>query len=199
LPESLAGAPAHGKVRPELRVAFILLAAGFTLAAVIMTVISVHLLTLLQARGVALATAVGFGALVGPSQVGARVLEMAFGRKAHPIWSLLVSAILVAVGLAMLIGAPGIAAVGIVLYGSGSGIRSIARGTVPLALFGREGYAILMGRIAMPTLIAQAASPSIGAWLLGGFGPTATLAALFAAAAANILLVLALFPFTRRS
>lgn len=40
------------------------------------------------------------------------------------------------------------------LYGSGSGIRSIARGTVPLALFGREGYAILMGRIAMPTLIA---------------------------------------------
>lgn len=197
--EAPAGAPTRGSVRPELRLAFFLLAAGFTLAAVIMTVISVHLLTLLQARGIALATAVGFGALIGPSQVGARVLEMAFGRKAHPIWSLLASAVLVALGLAMLIGAPGVAAVGIVLYGSGSGIRSIARGTVPLALFGREGYAILMGRIAMPTLIAQAASPAIGAWLLGGFGPKATLIALFAAAVVNIVLVLALVPIARRS
>ena len=189
---------AHGKVRPELRAAFILLAAGFTLASIIMTVISVHLLTLLQARGVTLAAAVGFGALIGPSQVGARVLEMALGRKTHPIWSLLVSSVLVAIGLGMLIGAPGVAAVGIVLYGSGSGIRSIARGTVPLAMFGREGYAILMGRIAMPTLIAQAASPAIGAWLLSTFGPTATLASLLAAALVNIALVLALLPFIRR-
>ena len=122
----------------------------------------------------------------------------ALGRKTHPIWSLLVSSVLVAIGLGMLIGAPGAAAVGIVLYGSGSGIRSIARGTVPLAMFGREGYAILMGRIAMPTLIAQAASPAIGAWLLSTFGPTATLASLLAAALVNIALVLALLPFIRR-
>lgn len=197
-PVAAADAPAHGKVRPAQRAAFVLLAAGFTLAAVIMTVIAVHLLTLLQAGGIALATAVGFGALIGPSQVGARIFEMALGRKTHPIWSLLVSAVMVAIGLAMLIGAPGMAAVGIVLYGAGSGIRSIARGTVPLALFGREGYAILMGRIAMPTLVAQAAAPSIGAWLLEGFGPTAMLAVLFAAAVANIVLVLALFPFARK-
>lgn len=193
------GTAAHARVRPELRAAYVLLAVGFTLAAVIMTVISVHLLTLLQARGVALAAAVEFGALIGPSQVGARILEMAFGRKAHPIWSLLVSTVFVAIGLAMLIGAPGLVAAGIILYGSGSGIRSIARGTVPLALFGNEGYAILMGRIAMPTLVAQAASPTIGAWLLNGFGPTATLAALFAAAVVNIILVLALLPYARRS
>jgi predicted MFS family arabinose efflux permease len=193
------GAIAPGSVRQEMRFAYILLAVGFTLASAIMTVISVHLLTLLQSRGIDLAAAVGFGALIGPSQVGARILEMAFGRKAHPIWSLLASTILVAVGLAMLIGAPGVAAAGIVLYGSGSGIRSIARGTVPLALFGKEGYAILMGRIAMPTLVAQAASPSIGAWLLSGFGPTTTLATLFAAAVANVLLVVALLPFSRRS
>ena len=184
-----------GQVLPEHRLAFALLATGFTLAAVIMTVISVHLLTLLQAQGVALATAVGLGALIGPSQVGARVLEMLFGRKAHPIWSLLVSAVLVAVGLSMLVGAPGVAAAGIVLYGSGSGLRSIARGTVPLALFGREGYAILMGRIAMPTLIAQAASPSIGVWLIGRFGATVTLGVLCGTAVVTILLVAVLIPF----
>jgi MFS family permease len=193
---STAAAVEH--VRSAQWAAFFLLAAGFTLASVIMTVISVHLLTLLQSRGVALAGAVGLGALIGPSQVGARVLEMAFGRKAHPIWSLLVSAVLVAIGLAMLAGAPGVAAAGIILYGAGSGIRSIARGTVPLALFGREGYAIVMGRIAMPTLIAQAASPSIGVWLLDGFGPTAMLAVLFGAALLNIALVLAMLPIALR-
>jgi MFS family permease len=189
---STAAAAEH--IRRAQRASFWLLAAGFTLASVIMTVISVHLLTLLQSRGVALAGAVALGALIGPSQVGARVLEMAFGRKTHPIWSLLVSAVLVAIGLAMLAGAPGVAAAGIILYGAGSGIRSIARGTVPLALFGREGYAIVMGRIAMPTLIAQAASPSIGAWLLDGFGPTAMLAVFFGAAILNIALVLAMLP-----
>ena len=94
----------------------------------------------------------------------------------------------------MLVGAPGIVAAGIVLYGMGSGIRSIARGTVPLALFGKEGYAVLMGRIAMPTLIAQAASPFLGAWLLDSFGTQATLAVLCGAAMLNILMVLALLP-----
>ena len=59
---------------------------------------------------------------------------------------------MVAIGLGMLLGPSSIIGAGIVLYGSGSGIRSIARGTVPLALFGREGYAILMGRLAMPIL-----------------------------------------------
>ena len=175
-------------LRPDHRIVFLLLAGAFTLASVIMTVIAIHLLTILQARGLALATAVGLGALVGPSQVGARILETMFGRKVHPVWSLVVSTILVAVGLGMLVGAPGVVGVGIVLYGSGSGIRSIARGTVPLAMFGREGYAVLMGRIAMPTLIAQAASPFLGAVMLDRFGTTATLETLVGLALLNIVL-----------
>jgi MFS family permease len=195
---STGAATRPGHVRPEQRLAFVLLAAGFTLAAVVMTVVSVHLLTLLQSRGVGLAAAVALGALIGPSQVGARILEMLVGRKAHPIWSLMASTMLVAIGLGMLVGDVTVAGAGIVLYGAGSGIRSIARGTVPLALFGREGYAILMGRIAMPTLVAQAASPSIGAWLLDGFGSTTTLAVLCGGAVLNILLVLALLPIALR-
>ena len=201
VPQETQRRPAPGKVTantPVDRQAFVLLASGFTLASVIMTVIAVDLLALLQSEGVAMAAAVGLGALVGPSQVGARVFEMLLGRRAHPIWSLLVSAILVAVGLGMLIGAPGTMAVGIVLYGSGSGIRSIARGTVPLALFGREGYAVLMGRIAMPTLVAQAASPLVGSWLLARWGATPTLAVLCGAAVVNVALVVALVPSVRR-
>ncbi|WP_079253316.1 MFS transporter [Roseomonas mucosa] len=197
-PTAARTAAGSGRVPASQRYAFAMLAAGFTLAAVIMTVISVHLLTLLQSQGLALAAAVALGALIGPSQVGARVLEMLLGRKAHPIWSLVASSMLVAVGLGMLVGAPGVAAAGIVMYGMGSGIRSIARGTVPLALFGKEGYAVLMGRIAMPTLIAQAASPFLGAWLLGRFGTSTTLAVLCGAAVLNILMVLALVPVALR-
>jgi MFS family permease len=188
-------AESRAALRPEYRVVFLLLAAGLTLASVVMTVISIHLLTILQARGMALAAAVGLGALVGPSQVGARVLETLVGRKLHPIWSMVASTVLVAVGLGMLAGAPGVVGAGIVLYGAGSGIRSIARGTVPLALFGRDGYAVLMGKLAMPTLVAQAASPFLGAVLLDRFGTTATLTVLCVAAVINIALVLALVPF----
>ena len=49
-----------------------------------MTVIGVHLLMLLQAQGLTLAAAVALGALVGPAQVGGRLLEMAFGRSTAP-------------------------------------------------------------------------------------------------------------------
>ena len=205
LPSDEVGAVKHSvadgtpaPLRSDHRVVFLLLAAALTLASVIMTVISIHLLTILQARGLALAAAVGLGALVGPSQVGARVLETVFGRKQHPVWSLLVSTVLVAVGLGMLVGVPGVIGAGIVLYGAGSGIRSIARGTVPLALFGRDGYAVLMGRLAMPTLVAQSASPFLGAVLLDHFGTTITLTVLGVGAVINIGLVVALVPFAFR-
>ena len=153
-----------------------------------------HVLTLLQARGLTLAAAVSLGALIGPSQVGARVLEAAFGRRHHPIWSLLVSTTVVAIGLGMLLGPASIVGAGLILYGSGSGIRSIARGTVPLALFGRDGYAVLMGRLAAPILVAQAASPSLGVLLMIHLGADMTIAVLAGAAVFNIVLVLPLVP-----
>ncbi|MDJ0388078.1 MFS transporter [Roseomonas sp. E05] len=187
-----------GHLRPEQRPAFVLLAAGFTLANLIMTVIAVHLLALLQSQGLALAAAVAFGALIGPAQVGGRILEMMFGKRLHPVWSLLASSVLVAAGLGLLVAMPGIAAACIVFYGMGSGIRSIARGTVPLALFGREGYAILMGRLALPSLLATAAAPMAGAWLLEWAGPTGTLAALFGASVLNLALVVPLVPLALR-
>lgn len=198
-PPRTSAAPASQTRRSfEDRYAFVLIAAGLTVASMIMTVIAVHIIAIMQARGVTLATAVSFGALIGPSQVGARILEAAFGRRHHPVWSFLVSAILVAVGLSMLLGPASVIGAGLVLYGSGSGIRSIVRGTVPLALFGREGYAVLMGWLAMPSLVAQAASPLLGSVLIGHLGVDLTIAVLIGAAAVNFLLVLPLLPLARR-
>ena len=83
-------------------------------------------------RGLALAAAVGLGALVGPAQVGARVVEMALGGRHHPIWTLAAAAILIAAGLALLWTGVGLPALALIAYGAGNGIWSIARGTLPL-------------------------------------------------------------------
>jgi predicted MFS family arabinose efflux permease len=180
----------HGAdAKPVAPLLFILLAANLALTAVVTSVTSVHLLTMLQARDLALAAAVALGALVGPAQVTARIVEMVIGRYHHPIWTLAASATFVAIGIAVLwSGAPAIAAA-LMIYGAGIGIHSIARGTVPLALFGADGYATLMGRLARPTLIAGAAAPTVGALVLESWGSDATLAILAALTALNLAVV----------
>jgi len=173
--------------------AFVLMTSAIALCSVISSVVSVHLLTILQAGGLSLASAVALGALVGPSQVGARVIELLFGRYYHPIWTMLGATMLVAIGLALLLSGFPIIVLALIPYGAGIGIESIARGTLPLALFGPRNYAALMGRVALPSLIAQAVSPSAGAVLLQYGGTFAALSALTALAALNIALVAALW------
>jgi len=170
----------------------ILLAAALTLASSLSSLVSVHLLTFLQTGGLTLAAAVALGALVGPSQVAARAVEMAIARYHHPIWTKLVSAGCVAIGLTMLWAALPIIPAALGFYGAGIGLESIARGTLPLALFGAVGYASLMGRLAMPSLFAQAAAPWIGALLVDSIGARGTLAILASAAAVNVLLAIGL-------
>lgn len=134
---------------------FVLVAARITLSAVIQSNMAIHLLTNLQSRGVDLAAAVAFGTLVDPSQVLARVLEMIIGRRFHPVWTMVASTALVAGGLTFLLLRLPVIVVGLVLYGAGMRIMSIARGTVPpRASFGPSGYAVLMGRLALPSLLA---------------------------------------------
>jgi MFS family permease len=197
-PPPAKGAPAgEATITRRMRQGFWLLALNLTGASVLMTIVSVHLLTLLQVRGLELALAVMLGTLLGPAQVGARIVEALVGRRFHPIWTMVASNVLAAAGLGLMFGDPALAAIGLVLYGSGAGIRSIARGTVPLAMFGREGYPTLMGKLAMPSLLAQAASPSLGALLLEHAGADATLWVLVIGAAATILISIPLLAFRR--
>ena len=178
----------HGPAAPS-RGIFLLLATTITLASVISTVMSVHLLTILQAKGLALTAAVSLGALVGPSQVTARTIEMVIARFHRAIWTKIAATSLVTAGLAALwVGEP-IITLALVLYGAGIGLESIARGTLPLAVFGPERYPVVMGRIAMPSLIAQAVAPTIGALLLKTRGPDEALVVFFTVAASNALLV----------
>jgi hypothetical protein len=178
-------APAAARSSPALLAA---LAVTLTLAASLSSLLSVHLLAILQAGGATLAAAVGLGALVGPSQVAARTVEMAIARYHHPIWTKLASVSFVALGVSALWAGLPLIPAALAFYGAGIGLESIARGTLPLALFGASGYATLMGRLAMPSLLAQAAAPWIGALLLERVGPHGALAVLAGVAVLNVAL-----------
>jgi hypothetical protein len=179
------------------RAVYVLLALAIMIGSMLSTVISVHLLTMLQARDIALGAAVALGALVGPSQVGARFIEMLIARYHHPIWTKVVSVTSVALGLGLLWAGIPIVAVALVFYGAGIGLESIARATLPLKLFGAADYAPIMGRLARPSLIAQALAPSIGALLIQTLGSTAALGAITVVAIGNVALVLCLLALTR--
>lgn len=127
----------------------VVLATTLTLAAVISSTLSVHMLTVLQRGGMTLAAAVALGAVVGPAQVGARAIEMLVARYHHPIWTKCASVTFVAIGVSALWAGLPYIPVALAFYGAGIGLGSIARGTLPLALFGPSGYAKLMGRLAM--------------------------------------------------
>ncbi|WP_349367681.1 MFS transporter [Salinarimonas sp.] len=188
-----AGAPTPGakpaRSSGDDRLLRLTLSAALTVSGLATAIVSVHLITLLQTRDLALAAAVGLAAMVGPSQVGARVLEAAIGRRYHPIWTAAASALLTFTGVTILASGAAILPLALISYGAGIGIRSIVKGTLPLALFGPHGYAALMGRLALPQLLVAALAPLAAAWLLDAAGPTALLWALMGVTALDAVFV----------
>lgn len=173
-----------------------ILAAGVTLS-MLATIWSIHLITILGAAGYGLAAAIALGTLIGPAQVAARVLEMLGRGRHHPIWTMGAATALVLAGfLGLNLGVPASAA--LIAYGAGNGLWSIARGVLPLTLFGPDVYPQTMGRLAKPVLIASAAAPTVGAMLIATFGPEGTLSILCAAAAVPCIAAWALATRLRR-
>jgi hypothetical protein len=109
------------------------------------------------------------------------------------------SCALMGIGMAALWGGFAILSLAVLIYGAGYGIMWIARGTLPLALFGPGRYATLIGRLAFPALIVQALAPSAGAWFIKHRGADVTMAVLVGFAAINVLLVAALWAACRRA
>jgi MFS family permease len=195
--DGLAFSPPAAPALPRRALLIGLLALAFTLGDVIWSVLSVHIVVILQERQVPLAEAVALGALVGPSQVAARAFEMLTGRHYHPIWTLAASSLLFAAGVALLWAGQPLLAIGFILYGAGGGMRSIARGTLPLALFGAPGYPTLIGRLATPSLLAQSVSPILAALLLDRIGAVALMGVLAAVALVQLASVGLLWVFSR--
>ncbi len=151
-------------VLPPHGLAFVLVAAAFASYAFVPSALSAQLLAIFQRFGLAPATVVAIGMLFGPAQVLARVCELTFARRFDPLWiarfavGLLVAAFVL---LALLPFSAAVAGAFAVLYGMANGLLTIARGTVPLALFGASGYGLLIGRIGGPFLVVQALAPVV--------------------------------------
>ncbi|MBV9955433.1 MAG: MFS transporter [Pseudolabrys sp.] len=187
----------HAPMRNEALVLAIL-AAVMSIIFGVGSVMIVYLLLFLQERGVDFAIAVALGTLYGPSQIAARVVERLFGGRYHPLWTLIVAVAGMAAGMAMLYADVGGLFLAILIYAGAFGVSWVARGTVPLALFGPRRYPRLIGKLALPSLIAQAAAPSIGAVLIERYGANSTIGLLTAALAINVVLVALLWLSCRR-
>ncbi|KQY89421.1 hypothetical protein ASD35_15390 [Pelomonas sp. Root1444] len=163
-------APAAEPAAPPLMTS-VMLAWVFAVTWFISTAMAAHLPRLLDAAGSAPAAVIALSALVGPAQVAGRLLEFGLLRRLHPLHSARVAALMHPLGAALLalLGAPAAAAFAL-LHGAGNGILTIAKGTLPLALFGPSGYGHRQGLLMLPARLAQALAPWLFGVLLAGFG-----------------------------
>ncbi|HEX6959152.1 MAG TPA: MFS transporter [Ferrovibrio sp.] len=169
-PDAAAAPPAAGEEslfsRPMLLMAF-----AFAVTWITSTAMAAHLPRILEMAGASRAEAVTAAALVGPAQVAARFLEFSLLRRLHPLLSARLATITHPIGaaLVLLFGAPA-AYLFTILHGAGNGVMTIAKGTLPLAIFGPVGYGRRQGWLAAPTRFGQAFAPLIFALLLERFG-----------------------------
>jgi predicted MFS family arabinose efflux permease len=152
--------------REMFLLAFVFAAAWFVTGAM-----AAHLPELLERAGATPFAAIAAAALVGPAQVAARLVEFLLLRRGHPLVSARFAAALHPLGAAVLVllGPPGATAFA-VLYGAGNGLLTIARGTVPLAVFGPDGYGERTGLLGAPARAAQAFAPLLFGVLLDAMG-----------------------------
>lgn len=190
LPGSASLPQMHPSHTPQRQRLFVwLVGTNLTLQIGLGSVLAVHLLSLLQDLGLETAMAVALGSLMGICQVAGRLIEVVLARRLHPVWEGIAASVLVFVGFVLLMsGGSMLVGVALAVYGLGNGIRTIVKGTLPLVLFGAEGYATLIGRLGMPTLIAQAVGPALGALVLSHYGVRPTLAMLTVIAFTNLVL-----------
>ena len=134
-----------------------ILAFVFAATAFVTGAMAAHLPRLLEIAGASATTAIAASALVGPAQVGARLIEFGALRHVHPLVSARLSTILHPLGAATsaLFGPAAVMAFA-VLHGAGNGLLTIARGTVPLAIFGPIGYGLRTGLLGAPARATQA-------------------------------------------
>jgi predicted MFS family arabinose efflux permease len=174
LPKALRVATASDTSKPHIPLdrPMIVLGLAFAASWTVVTAMAVHLPRLLEVAGASSIQAVAAGTLIGPSQVGARLFEASFMKRFHPMVSARLSVVLHPIGAAVL-GMFGAAVASVpftILHGAGGGILTIARGTVPLAIFGAENYGYRLGVLGVPTRIATAAAPLLFGILIDKFG-----------------------------
>ena len=148
--------------KPHLPIDRTMILLAFTVAAAwtVTGAMAAHLPRILEAAGATPLEAISAGALIGPAQVGARIFEAGFLSRFHPLLSTRLACVTHPIGAAIVAIFGGAAASAFALFhGSGNGILTIARGTLPLAIFGSKDFGYRLGIIGAPARMAQAVAP----------------------------------------
>jgi len=183
---------AQGTAGPAPRGAMPLLAFVFAATWFVTGAMAAHLPRLLEIAGASATGAIAAAALVGPAQVAARLVEFGALKRTHPLISARLAAALHPIGAILLIAlGPSAITAFAVLHGAGNGLLTIAKGTLPLAIFGPVGYGLRSGVLGAPARAAQAGAPLMFGLLLDrmGLGMLAISAGLSLAAAVALLML----------
>jgi hypothetical protein len=169
-PASPDGPPLDGRARS---VAIALFALIMSLNGFVFGVISVQLVPLLEAAGLATAAAVWVASMKGVAQFGGRVVEILFARNLQAMTVGRIAVGILPPSLLLLLTGTGSLPMVVaftLIMGASQGVLTIVRGAVPLALFGAKGYGAVLGVIATPVLVVNAASPTVFAWIVDRWG-----------------------------
>src|SRR6185503_1604726 len=164
------GAPLEGRLRS---VAIGIFALVMSLNGFVFGVVTVQLVPLLEAAGLATAAAVWVASMKGFAQFGGRLVEIFFGQNLRAITVARIAIGVLPVSFLLLLAARGnfeVILLFTLLMGASQGVITIVRGALPLALFGANGYGAVLGLIATPILIFIAASRTRFALLVAGWG-----------------------------
>lgn len=147
------------------------LAAAFTLSGFIFASLAAYLPALLESQGCSPTAAVWAASWVGVSQVAARLLDAAWLQRFHPLISGRLATVLHPLAALLLYQWQGLASAVLftVLHGAGVGLMTIVKGTLPLALFGAQGFGERAGWLEAPSKLAQASAPLLYGWALGAW------------------------------
>jgi hypothetical protein len=192
-------AAAEAEATPAPRFAMPILAFVFAATWTVAGAMAAHLPAMLQAAGATTALGIAAAALIGPSQVAARLLEYALVRRIQPITTARLAALGHPLGAAVLLAVGGVAApVFAVLHGMGNGVMTIVKGTLPLAVFGPAGYGARQGLLTAPSRFLQALAPFAFGLLLERAGVEVALAVTSGLTFAAFVALLALKVQVRR-
>ena len=169
-----AKAAAAAAIKPHIPMdrTMILLAFAFAAAWSVTGAMAAHLPRILEATGATTLQAVSAGALIGPAQVAARMVEASWLSRYHPLLSTRIACLTHPIGAAIIgvLGGGVASSAFAIFHGAGNGILTIARGTLPLAIFGPQNYAYRLGIIGAPARMAQAAAPLAFGLLIDSMG-----------------------------
>lgn len=173
---------------------FALLLLGFAIEGYALSAMLVHMVPLTQALGLGSAGLL-IASLFGPAQVASRFINLVLGGGLRQTWLAVIAAVLMPVGLVILLITtpwfPGAIAFAVCM-GLGSGLTSIVGGTLPLELYGRNGYGSRLGWCTTAKQLTSAVAPAAMSLSLAGFGVHESLWMVVAAALTGALAFLAI-------